>query len=118
MLFAGVYERIGAYNRESPVFALGLLSMVVQGGVLAHLFRYVHRGRRPLAEGVVYAIVMGTFMYTTTTLGFAAKTQVASLPTFLAVQAAFHLVQFLVAGAILGAVFGRRGAPAIAAQPL
>ena len=78
VLFEDLYHRLGAYNRQELIIPLGFLSMLLQGVILSYLFQYVHKGVRPIREGLAYALVMGIYMYTTTTIAFAAKTELSS----------------------------------------
>jgi hypothetical protein len=109
VLFHDVYAELGAYKLEQPIFALGMTAMLVQGVVIAYLFQFYHRGVRPFREGIGFAMIMGVYMYTLSTVAFAAKTPVTSLPTWFTVQFGFHFLQFLLAGVVLGFVYGKRG---------
>ena len=107
-LFPDVYARIGAYSRQEPIFALGILSMLIQGIILSYLFQFYHRGIRPIKEGIIFALIMGTFMVSLTAIAFAAKVEVSPLGTWFGVQIGFHLIQFILTGVILGVVFGKK----------
>ncbi len=108
VLFKDLYHQLGAYSRQEPIIALGFSSMLIQGVILSFLFQYFHRGVKPITEGIQFALIMGAFMFTTTTIAFAAKSEVSSLGAWFTVQSAFHLIQFLTTGIILGLVFGRK----------
>lgn len=110
VLFKDLYASLGAYSRHEPIIALGFLSMFVQGAILSFLFGQVYRGESPVREGLRFAYLMGLFMYTLTTVAFAAKSTVSSLSAWFAVQAAFHFIQFTLAGLLLGLIF-RQGTP-------
>lgn len=107
VLFADLYHSFGLYNRAEPIIPLGVLSMLVQGGVLAVLYPRWYRGGSPIAEGMKFGLLLGVFLYSVSTLANAAKMNVTGLGSFLAVQAIFHLLQFALAGAAIGLVFGR-----------
>jgi hypothetical protein len=106
-LFKDLYHSFGIYNRADPIVPLGLLSMLIQGGVMAVLYPRWYRGGHPAAEGVKFGLLLGLFLFSVSTLANAAKMEVAGLGAFLAVQAAFHLLQFAAAGAVIGMTFGR-----------
>lgn len=108
VFFKDLYHQLGAYSRQDPIIALGFSSMLVQGVILSFLFQYFHRGVRPVMEGIQFALIMGAFMFTTTTIAFAAKSEVSSMGAWFTVQTGFHLIQFLAAGVILGLVFGKK----------
>lgn len=110
VLFKDLYHQLGAYSRQEPIIALGFSSMLVQGVILSFLFQYFHTGVRPITEGIQFALIMGAYMFTTTTIAFAAKSEVSSLGAWFTVQTGFHLIQFLATGVILGLIFGKKPA--------
>ncbi len=114
-LFPGVYDALGIYNRTEPIIPLGLLSMVIQGLLMAYLYPFFYRGGRPVTRGVLFGLVMGAFLFSVSTLANAAKIVVTDLGTWLAIQTAFHALQFVIAGALIGLAYGRT--PARAPQP-
>ena len=101
-LFKDTYHAYGIYNRADPIIPLGFLSMAIQGAILAAMFPRWLEARAPYASGLRFALLMGAFMYTLSTLAAAAKTEVHGLPPFMALQAAFHAIQFLGTGLIFG----------------
>ena len=105
--FKDLYHQLGIYNRETPIIPLGLLSMFIQGAVLAYLYPRFYKGGNPMVQGIKYGVIMGIYLFSVSTLANAAKMQVTSIPDFLFIQAAFHSIQFIVAGALIGLVFGR-----------
>ena len=107
VLFKDLYHSFGMYNRADPIIPLGLLSMAVQGAVLAVLYPRWYRGGAPLVEGVKFGLLLGVFLYSVSTLANAAKMEVHGLGSFMVLQAVFHTLQFAGAGAAIGLVFGR-----------
>lgn len=105
--FPEVYARLGIYNREPPIIPLGFASMILQGVILAHLYPRFYQGGTPIREGVKFGLIMGTFLFSVSTLANAAKIQVSSMSTWLAVQGAFHLIQFVLVGAGIGLIYGK-----------
>lgn len=105
--FPEVYHGFGIYNRADPIIPLGVLSMVLQGLVMAVLYPRWYRGETPLAAGVKFGLLMGLFLFSVSTIANAAKIDVKGLGDFLLIQAAFHALQFAAAGAVFGLVFGR-----------
>ncbi len=105
--FKDLYHQLGIYNRESPIIPLGLLSMFIQGAVLAYLYPRFYKGGHPILQGIKYGGIMGIYLFSVSTLANAAKIQVTSIPHFLFIQAAFHSIQFTMTGALIGLVFGR-----------
>jgi hypothetical protein len=105
VLFKDIYHQLGIYNRVEPNIPLGFLSMLVQGVVLAILYPGFVGGRPTLGTGIKFSLIMGLFLFSVSTLANAAKIQVSSMTTWLAVQAAFHLIQFLAVGLAIGLIY-------------
>ena len=105
--FHDVYAQLGIYNREHPIIPLGFASMVLQGLILAYLYPRFYRGGAPAKEGIRFGLIMGLLLFSVSTLANAAKIQVSSMSTWLEIQAAFHLIQFVLAGAGIGLVYGK-----------
>lgn len=107
VVFKGLYDSFGIYTRTHPIIPLGVISMVVQGAILAALYPRWYRGGSPMGEGLRFGLLTGTFLYSVSTLANAAKMNVNSLGVFMGLQALFHLLQFTAAGLAIGLVFGR-----------
>ncbi len=107
VFFKDLYERLGIYNREKVIIPLGFASMIIQGIVLAYFYPLFYRGGSPMGQGVKFGLITGVFLFSVTTLATAAKIQVSSMTTWLLIQTAFHGIQFLLAGAGIGLVYGR-----------
>jgi hypothetical protein len=105
--FPQAYHDFGIYNRADPIIPLGVLSMLMQGIVMAVIYPRWHRGEAPLAAGLKFGLLMGMFLFSVSTIANAAKINVNGLGTFVLTQAAFHALQFGAAGAVFGLIFGR-----------
>lgn len=105
--FHDVYHRLGIYNRPEPIIPLGLLSMLIQGPILAYLYPSYYRAGHPVSQGIKYGLLMGLYLYSVSTLANAAKILVTSLPLWLGIQALFHAIQFVLVGIIIGLAYGR-----------
>ena len=103
--FPHVYEALGIYNRADPIIPLGFLSMAIQAVVLAYLFPFFARDEPSIGRGVVFGLVMGVFLFSVSTLANAAKIVVTNMGTWLLIQAAFHAIQFVIAGALIGLAY-------------
>lgn len=111
VLFKRLYfEELGIFTRKEPIIALGVLSMIVQGGILAYLYPLFYRGGSPVREGLAFGILMGAFMGSSAVIAEGAKQQVSSLPTWLTVEGIYYLLQFGLTGLAIGLIHGR-GAP-------
>lgn len=107
IIFKDLYHGFGVYTRENPIFAFGVGSMVLQGVILAYLYPFFNRGTRPpVVTGIRFGLLMGTYMWSVTVLAFAAKTEVNALAMFFTLSSLFHLIQFVVAGALIGWIHG------------
>ena len=106
VLFKELYADLGIYNRSEPIIPLGMSSMLIQAVIISYCYPRLRGKGTPLVAGIKYGLLMGLFMFTTTTLAAGAKTVVSSMPTWLAMQTAFHMLQFVVIGAGIGLVFG------------
>ena len=72
--FRDLYHQLGIYNREQPIIPLGILSMLIQGVILAYLFPFFYyKGGHPVTPGIKYGLLMGVYMYSVSTLANAAK---------------------------------------------
>jgi len=107
--FHDLYHQLGIYNRQEPIIPLGMLSMLIQGLILAYLYPFFYKTGHPIAQGIKYGLLMGLYMYSVSTLANAAKIMVASMPIWLGIQALFHTIQFVLAGALIGLAYGRIG---------
>lgn len=110
--FPQVYHDFGIYNREPPIIPFGFLSMLMQGVVMALIYPRWYRDEAPLIAGLKFGLLMGVFLFSVSTIANAAKIQVNGLGNFVALQAAFHALQFGAAGAVFGLIFGRLPAKA------
>lgn len=101
-LFPQIYENLGIYNRKDPIIPLGLTSMLVQGFIIAYLYPFYSKGENSLKKAVQFSLLMGLFLFSVSTLANAAKIEVTSMQMWLLIQTAFHLIQFLAAGVLIG----------------
>lgn len=107
VFFKELYESLGIYNRVEPIIPLGLLSMLIQGFIMAYLHPRFFKGGSHVKEGVKFSLLMGVFLYSVSTLANAAKINVEPMSTWLGVQAVFHLLQFTLSGAVIGFVHSK-----------
>ena len=105
--FHDLYHQLGIYNRQAPIIPLGMLSMLIQGLILAYLYPFFYKAGHPVTQGIKYGLLMGLYLYSVSTLANAAKMMVASMPVWLGIQALFHTIQFVLAGAVIGLAYGR-----------
>lgn len=108
VVFKDLYHSLGIYNRAEPIIPLGFLSMIVQGLVLAVIYPRFYKGGSHYRAAFYFSFLMGTFLFSISTLANAAKIEVTSMATWLVIQAVFHAIQFSVCGVGLGFVYSRR----------
>lgn len=116
-LFKGVYDQLGIFTRREPLIALGLLSMVVQGAIIAYLFPRLRGERGFVAEGLRVGLLLGLFMGSNAVLAEAGKQQVSSLGTWLALEGTYYLVQFAIVGVAIAWVCRDRASGVAALAP-
>ena len=105
VFFKELYDSLGIYNRHEPIIPLGLTSMAIQAIVVAYLFPLYAPDGGSVLKGIKFGLIMGVFLFSVSTLANAAKIEVTSMSTWLIIQAAFHLIQFVIAGAVIGFVY-------------
>lgn len=109
VLFEQTYKDLGVYaHLDNPNFALGITSMVIQGGLLAYLFPRFHPGHNPRKEALIFSVLMGLFFGSGTVIAEVAKQNVSSLPLWFLMAGGFTLLHFTLVGLLIGWVY-RKG---------
>ncbi len=111
VLFRSFYETTG-YFSEAPNFALGLLSIALQGALLSIGAQYVRLRGGPLAQGLKYALVAGALLWTCHVLAAAAKQPLLADWRYFLLETPYLAVQFGVYGLAVGWISQRMGGPA------
>ena len=104
IVFKDLYDSLGIYNRAQPIIPLGFFSMILQGLIMAYLYPFYAGERSTIGKAVAFSLVIGLFLFSVSTLANAAKIHVTSMTKWLLIQTAFHLLQFIVAGLLIGLV--------------
>jgi hypothetical protein len=105
--FHDLYIEMGAITRAQPIVVLGVLTMFIQGAVIAYFYPSWYRGGNPVWGGIRYSLIIGLLIYTVMGFATVAKFNIAPVATFLAYHTAFQFLQFTLTGAALGLIFGR-----------
>lgn len=106
VVFKNLYHRLAIYTRlDDPIIPLGLLSMLIQGAVLAYLFPQVVDVHGSVFEGLTVSLLMGLFLASSAVIAEAAKQRVASLRTWFVVESLYYLIQFLLAGLAMSYIY-------------
>lgn len=105
VFFKSAYEAFGVYSRAEPIIPLGLLSMLIQGPILASLYaRWRGSGPR-LSSALRFCLLMGLFFTSGTVIALAAKSAIPDLPKWFALNFAFAAIQFGLTGLVFAYVF-------------
>jgi hypothetical protein len=105
--FHDLYVEMGAFTRADPIILLGVLTMIVQGMVIAYFYPLWYRGGHPVWAGIRYSLIIGLLIYTVMGFATAAKFNINPIETFLVYHTCFQFLQFTITGAVLGLIFGR-----------
>ncbi len=106
--FHDIYLEMGAYTRPEPSIPLGMLSMLVQGAVIAYLYPYFYRGGDPIREGIKFSLIIGLMVYSVMAFAMAAKMDINPVSAYLFYSTVFQVIQFVITGTALGLIYGRR----------
>jgi hypothetical protein len=95
--FRDRYERLEMY-RTQVIIPFGLASMVVQALAFAWLYPHLFStGRDAWLRGAVgFGVLFGTLAWSFTTLPVAAKYRMTSVRSFLLLESAFTVIQFVI----------------------
>lgn len=108
VLFEDYYRALAIY-REDIIIPFGLLAMLTQGGVFAWIYAKAFDqspagiGSRALFYGALGAILSWSF----TTLTVAAKNIMTSVPSYLLIETAFTLAQWIMVAPLTVLAFRR-----------
>ncbi len=107
VLFHDLYVGMGAFTRTEPILALGVLTMFIQGAVIAYFYPFWYRGGNPLWAGIRFSLTIGLLIYSVMGPATVAKFNIEPIATFLTYHTIFQFLQFTISGAALGLIFGR-----------
>jgi hypothetical protein len=108
VIFKDLYDNLGIYNRTQPIIPLGFFSMIIQGLIIAYLYSYYAASGSTVGKAIAFSLIIGLFLFSVSTLANAAKIQVTSMTKWFLIQAAFHLLQFVIAGVLIATVNRRK----------
>src|SRR2546425_9302313 len=90
------------YLRPQPLFALGILSMLIQGSIMAYLYAHVPGAGRSIGHAVFFAWLVGGILVSYEALAEAGKYNVPGVGSWIAVELGAGGVQFTLYWAPLG----------------
>src|SRR5688572_4133713 len=101
VVFKTHYAQV-SFLRPEPVFALGVLAMLVQGAVLTFLYLRHASSAPPLLGGWLFGLLSGAFFLSYSILAEPAKYMVPSVGSWILVETVAGLFQFSLFGLALG----------------
>lgn len=107
VLFKDLYDQLGIFSRKEPLIHLGLISMMLQGLVLAYIFPIFRTNKSVIREGLEFGILMGILMASSAVFAEAGHQQVTSLPTWLLLESTYYVIQFAIVGIVIGLIYGK-----------
>jgi len=105
VIFAQHYATL-AYLRAETNFPLGFTTMIIQGSVLSYVFANSRFAGGSRMDAVRFAWLFGAFGVSYAALGEAAKYNVPSIPSWIAVEVGVGFVQYTLFGILLGLAHG------------
>ena len=106
VIFKDLYHEFGLYNKQDPVFAFGILAMLIQGVILAYFYPIFYRGGLPVKEGLKFGLIFAAFSISLIVISLAAKMEIHPLHLWFIVPTIFHLLQFGISGMVIGYIYG------------
>jgi hypothetical protein len=106
--FAPSYDALGIY-RADPIIPFGFASMLIQGVIfsLAYPRFFPNRSNEVLRPGLAYGAGLAILSWSFTTLAVAAKNIMGSVPTYMALETGFTLLQFAIVGPLIALAYRR-----------
>ena len=93
------------FMRKEPIFAIGFLTMIMQGIVLSYLFVIYSKNEYTIKKGLLFGLIMSALFVSYPALVEPAKYQVENIGSWVLVEGIVGLIQFSVFGILLAMVF-------------
>ncbi|SRR6266851_5680895 len=107
IVFAPAYHELAMY-RDDVIVPFGLLSMFIQGAAFSLVYPHVFSDRSAvLRNGLLYGLALALLSWSFTTLAVAAKNVMTSVPTYMALETGFTLLQFVIVGPLIALAYRR-----------
>jgi hypothetical protein len=106
LLFEEKYHSFGYFKGE-PSFALGLLTILIQGLILSFLYQHVRFAGTNIVQGLKYSMLIGLFFWTSHVLAFVAKQTINEASMFIAMESLYLLFQFGIYGVLISKIYSK-----------
>jgi hypothetical protein len=108
VLFESYYDALAIY-RHDIIIPFGFLSMLIQAAIFAWIYEkaFAQQHGTLVSRALTYGVVGAVLSWSFTTLAVAAKNVMASVPSYLLIETAFTIVQWIMV-APLTALSNRR----------
>ncbi|MFM9842287.1 MAG: hypothetical protein ACKVOI_04885 [Dongiaceae bacterium] len=108
VLFERNYAALAVY-RDDIIIPFGFLSMLIQAGIFAWIYRqlFARRSGTLMSRALLYGALGAVLSWSFTTLAVAAKNVMTSVPDYLLIETAFTVVQWTMVGPLTALAFGR-----------
>lgn len=93
------------FMRKEPIFALGFLTMIMQGIVLSYLFIIYSKNEFTVKNGLLYGLIISALFVSYPALVEPAKYQVPNIGSWVLVEGIVGLIQFSIFGTVLAVAF-------------
>lgn len=100
VLFEDMYKGFGYFTGE-PNFALGFLTIIIQGFILSLLFPLFNLSGTSVFKGLKYSLLVGVFFWSSHVLAFVAKQTIDNEAGFIAIESFYLFLQFAIYGVLI-----------------
>jgi hypothetical protein len=107
MLFEHYYAGLGIY-RSDIIIPFGLLSMLIQAAIFAWAYEkaFARMNGPFLSRALIYPAFGAVLSWSFTTLAVAAKNVMTSVPSYLVIETAFTVVQWIIVAPLTVLAYG------------
>lgn len=110
LLFHEKYVAMGAFTRGQPIMFLGILAILIQGAIFAHLYPLYYGSTgcgSPLKQGIQFGMMFGAVVWSVMVFATAAKFKIEPVLDFVLYGSVFQFLQYLAVGSAIGLIQGR-----------
>jgi hypothetical protein len=96
VLFESYYDALAIY-RHDIIIPFGFLSMLIQAAIFAWIYQkaFAHQDGTLVSRAWPYGVVGAVLSWSFTTLAVAAKNVMASVPSYVLIETAFTIAQWI-----------------------